>query len=131
MKLRIKYKKEVEKQIGGVDIFEVPLYKCEIGVLQGATARKLAALWGKESENYGAWVMNYLTFDGSLLVFFPHNTVQSKHIAHESVHLTQHILDFIGHRGESEYDEPFAYLTEYIYEEIVKTLKKKKVKIQL
>ncbi|RUT68678.1 hypothetical protein D0817_20170 [Flavobacterium cupreum] len=60
----------------------------------------------------------------SFYIVLDEKNIQYDIIAHEVVHLVNYIFDSHGCQLDSKNDEPQAYLTGYIFNKILKTIKK-------
>lgn len=105
--------------------FRVPVYNFKVHVTDLEHAHQLDEL-KDEDKSLGGVVYWH---QGKLCVFI--NTFQSKdigeYIAHESVHLAYEILNKCGVIVDAGNHESLAYLTEFLYSNIVKILKREKL----
>lgn len=70
----------------------------------------------KEVEREGFTLVNNL--DVNTLKFYV-NVECPSCIIHEIIHIKNIIFDIIGYHPNSEYDEPEAYLVQYLYKKII------------
>lgn len=124
--MKIIYKKELKTNIRSEEIHCLP-YDFWVSVFFPKENAKLEKKWKDTKSNVDGEAMNSLDSGRVVLRFktLTHNT-----IAHEINHAVTMILDHVGHDFSGSFDEPMAYLTGYITEEVYKRAKKLGYKIK-
>lgn len=100
---------------------KVPLYFSDLIVIQSNNFKKIEEEFSIDSyeDNYSA-----ITFkrNGNVMVAFKNKTNASI-IAHEAVHICNHIFKNVGIQLDLDNDEAFAYLLGWVVKQIHKTIK--------
>lgn len=99
---------------------DIPLYHCKVKLLFSKEALILEKSWGSKHNNAGAVTRNYLKDDGSVAISFFEKRPKIDDVVHEFHHATDMIMDYIGHKKDTESDEPSAYLIGYLMSEYKK-----------
>lgn len=103
----------------------IPIYQSELIIIQDKDWKKVNKKYGTQAEvRFGAFVFRHLKKSGRMqyVVCIDKDPSYSL-IAHECVHLTNHLFEDWGIKLDLDNDEPQAYLTGWFFNEIEKFLK--------
>lgn len=99
---------------------KVPIYDYQIKIIIFDAFMELVAKYPDLRDEDGTAFT--VEFKDNAMVCIPSGSYQS--LIHECEHLKNCVWNHIGHRPDPKNDEPDAYLIEYIYGEIVKSVQK-------
>jgi hypothetical protein len=110
--------KNIEKVVD-VPCISIPvhIYECTIEAFTPKQNRKLVSKHNWEDIGQGS-ARNEIADRGAVIVRFNKDTPDI--VAHEMLHAVQFIMDRIGHKSDSDFDEPSAYLLDYLVREYYK-----------
>lgn len=106
-------------------VIPIPIYQSELVIIQDKNWKKVNKKYGlNASKRFGAFVFKTESKYGYVqyVACFDMNP-SNKLIAHESVHLVNHLFEDWGIKLDLDNDEPQAYLTGWFVEQIDKFLK--------
>jgi hypothetical protein len=101
---------------------QIPIYNCDLTIIYDNDLSYICEKYRtRPLTNYGAVVLRDPWRPFHYIVAFTHS--KEGIIAHEVVHLVNHIFKDRGVELDLENDESQAYLTGWLYDKIEKTLK--------
>lgn len=106
-------------------VIPIPIYQSELVIIQDKNWKRVKKKYNLNvSKRFGAFVFRHMKKSGRMqyIVCLDMNPSNSL-IAHESVHLVNHLFEDWGIKLDLDNDEPQAYLTGWFVEQINKFLK--------
>lgn len=99
------------------------LYGVKISIIFGREAMSKFNKFNNYNDTGAAQLFTWLDEDSELILFFK-DKPSTADIVHESVHVCDRILAWIGHKHPQKSNEINAYLTTHIVEAVLKAKKK-------
>jgi hypothetical protein len=106
-----------------IEEIKIPIY---VGTLVLIQVDNLEELDGKYSLkvdkgcNYGAFTFQE---NSKFYIAFPNEEISNSLICHESVHITNMLFKYICMKPDFDNDEPQAYFTEWVFEQVERFIK--------
>lgn len=125
-KKKIKFKLDGDK-INTLTIsvydYRLEIYNVTISIIIGSKHLKKYSNF-KNRNSIHAMCSNWLNFDGSIILWFNDKAINNMaSIVHECVHAMNDILEYVGHVHAYDSTETNAYLTEHLFNVVLKAKK--------